>query len=95
MSGMLPGGVRVGDNSGNASFLPEDYLRRRLERRTNAICIMLFVAVMIGVAGAFFVTNRQSKDLQIEQQELTRQVKTEAERIKQLEELQKQKDEHL
>jgi len=45
--------------SGGASFIPEDVIAKRLERRTNAICLSLFFVVMIVVVGAFFVTNRR------------------------------------
>ena len=45
--------------SGGASFIPEDVIAKRLERRTSAICLTLFFIVMIGVVGAFFVTNQR------------------------------------
>ncbi|MCB9838801.1 MAG: PilN domain-containing protein [Phycisphaeraceae bacterium] len=43
----------------SASFIPDDVIAKRLERRTSAICLTLFFIVMIGVAGAFFVTNQR------------------------------------
>ena len=45
--------------SSNSSFLPEDYLERKVELRTNFIYLTLFAVVIVGVVGAFFVTNRQ------------------------------------
>ncbi len=45
--------------SGGASFIPQDVIDKRLERRTSAICLTLFFVVMIGVVGAFFMTNKQ------------------------------------
>jgi len=45
--------------NGGASFIPEDVIAKRLERRTSAICLSLFFIVMIGVVGAFFVTNQR------------------------------------
>lgn len=48
----------------DATFLPEDYVERRAERRTNLICITLFLVVTAGVVGAFFVTNRQWNEVQ-------------------------------
>ena len=33
------------------SFLPDDYLERKAQRRTNAICAMLFLIVVIGAIG--------------------------------------------
>jgi Tfp pilus assembly protein PilN len=44
-----------------ASFLPEDYLAQKAERRTNMISLTLFGVVMVSVIGAFFVTNRTAK----------------------------------
>ena len=43
----------------NQTFLPEDYLAQKAERRTNLICLALFAVVMMAVVGAFLVTNRQ------------------------------------
>ncbi len=47
----------------DSSFLPEDYLKKKAERRTNTVAIVLFVVVTFGVVGAFFVTNRQWHDV--------------------------------
>ena len=41
------------------SFLPEDYLDQKAERRTNLISLSLFGIVMVSVFAAFLVTNRQ------------------------------------
>ena len=43
----------------DSSFLPEDYLAQKTERRTNLICLTLFAIVMLGVFAAFWITNRQ------------------------------------
>lgn len=43
----------------NASFLPEDYLARKLARRSNIVCVSLFAVVLTGVLGAYFVKLRQ------------------------------------
>ena len=45
----------------NASFLPEDYLAQKAERRSNLICLALFGVVMTTVVGAYFVTNRKAR----------------------------------
>ena len=44
--------------SNNASFLPEDYLAQKAERRTNIISLVLFGVVMFAVFLAFMVTNQ-------------------------------------
>ena len=57
-------GPRVGD----ASFLPEDYIQRRNELRTNVLSVTLFILVTLGVVGAFLVTNRQWNEVKDFQQ---------------------------
>src|SRR5947209_7640715 len=40
------------------SFLPEDYLELKLQRRTNAVCASLFAIVAMAVGAAFYLTER-------------------------------------
>jgi len=47
----------------DASFLPEDYLARKHELRTNTLSLALFVVVSLGVLGAFFWTNQRWNDV--------------------------------
>lgn len=75
----------------NMSFLPEDYLARRVARRTNVICITLFVVVMVGVVAAFFVTDRQRSEIREQQAQVNQKFEEAARRLDQLEELQAQK----
>ncbi|MCR9215875.1 MAG: PilN domain-containing protein [bacterium] len=77
------------------SFLPEDYLARKAERRTNIFAVTMFTVVMFGVIGAFFVTNRQWNDVHLHQRTVNVQFAQAAENIKQLEELEQQKAELL
>ena len=77
------------------SFLPEDYLARKSERRTNIFAVTMFTVVMFGVIGAFFVTNRQWNDVHLHQRTVNVQFAQAAENIKQLEELEEQKAELL
>ena len=42
------------------SFLPEDYLAQKAERRTNVISLVLFAVVMLGVL-IFLVLRQQTK----------------------------------
>ncbi len=46
------------------SFLPEDYLERRARRRTNAICAILFIVVMVAISAAFKITERSARDVE-------------------------------
>jgi hypothetical protein len=45
------------------SFLPDDYLARKLQRRTNVICASLFVVVMGAITGAFMLSERATRDV--------------------------------
>ncbi len=79
----------------NASFLPEDYLAEKAERRTNMICLTLFVVVMVAVFGAFLVTNRQWSQIQSSQKYIDAQYRGAATRIEELTELETQREQML
>jgi len=51
------------------SFLPEDYLEKKRQQRTNFICAALFVIIMTGVGGAFTVTERSLRAVERDHQE--------------------------
>jgi Tfp pilus assembly protein PilN len=78
-----------------SSFLPEDYLRQKHERRGNLISLALFCVVMFGVTGAFFVTNRQWSSVKARQREINLLYSQEAKKIEQLKVLEAQKTEML
>ncbi|MFN7021343.1 MAG: hypothetical protein ACK4WH_08470, partial [Phycisphaerales bacterium] len=59
-----------GAGVGGSSFLPEDYLRRKSERRSIVISLSLFAIVVMGIVGAFFVTHRQWNTVRQRQQEI-------------------------
>ena len=75
----------------NSSFLPEDYLARKADRRTNLVSLVLFGVVMIAVFGAFLVTNRQWSQVKSQQKAINAQYQTAAEQIEDLTNLQEQK----
>lgn len=83
-----------GDPVGS-SFLPEDYLRQKQERRSNFIALSLFCVVMFGVTAAFFVTNRQWTSVKARQRDINSEYATEAKKIEQLKALEVQKAEML
>ncbi len=78
-------------DSGNSSFLPQDYVARKAELRANLICLGLFGVVMFGVVAAFFVTNRQWLQVKREQTLITTQYTKEQAKIEQLKQLEAQK----
>ena len=72
------------------SFLPEDYLRRRGERRAIVISLSLFLIVTMGIVGAFFVTYRQRTVVERRQQEINKEYALENQKIEQLTKLEEQ-----
>ncbi len=82
-------------SDGNTSFLPEDYLARITERRTNIISLSLFAIVLFGVVGAFFVTNRQWSTVKEQQESINVRYTQAAQQIEQLKTLESQKESML
>jgi Tfp pilus assembly protein PilN len=79
----------------SASFLPEDYLEQKAERRTNVICLTLFAVVMVAVFGAFLVTNRQWTQVRAAQHSINGAYQEAAMQIEQLTELETQREQML
>ena len=79
----------------NASFLPEDYLEERAERRTNLISLVLFGVVMIAVFAAFLVTNREWTQVRAAQEAINSQYQLAARQIDELTELEQQREQML
>jgi Tfp pilus assembly protein PilN len=75
----------------SSSFLPEDYIARKTESRVNILIFTLFVLVMAGVIGAFFVTSRRGKALHERQELVNEQYKQEGAKIDQLKALEAQR----
>lgn len=83
-----------GPTVGDASFLPEDYIQRRNELRTNVLSVSLFILVTLGVVGAFLVTNRQWNEVKDFQQAINVRYTQAAQDIELLKKLEKQKSEN-
>ncbi|MCE9591366.1 MAG: PilN domain-containing protein [Planctomycetes bacterium] len=79
----------------NSSFLPEDYVERRAQQRTNVLSLLLFVVVMGGVVGAFFVTDRQRAEVHTMQRNVNTRFEEAARRIDQLDQLQGRKEDMI
>lgn len=77
------------------SFLPEDYIRTRTERRSNLIAVTLFSVVTAGVVGAFLVTNREWHDVKHYQEAINVRYAQAAKEIEQLKQLEEQKSQLL
>ncbi len=79
----------------NTNFLPEDYIKKKTQRRTNIISLTLFVVVMVGIVGAFLVTDRQRAEVLELQTQVNKQFEEAAKRLEQLDYLQQRKEEML
>ncbi|MEM1446006.1 MAG: PilN domain-containing protein [Planctomycetota bacterium] len=79
----------------NASFLPEDYLARKMARRSNIVCVSLFAVVLTGVMATYFVKQRQLNVAADENARVNAQVDAEATKIDQATKLQKQHQEMI
>ncbi|MHC4975401.1 MAG: PilN domain-containing protein [Planctomycetota bacterium] len=77
----------------SASFLPADYVQRKHERRANFLCLALFVIVIIGVLGTFFVTNQRRDEVRDQQKAINVRYAEAAKDIEKLKDLEKQKGE--
>ncbi len=79
----------------NTNFLPEDYVEKKTQRRTNVISLSLFIVVMASIIGAFLVTDRQRIDIAKKRQQVNAQFEEAANNLEKLEQLQEKKQEML
>jgi Tfp pilus assembly protein PilN len=77
------------------SFLPEDYVEKRREQRTNLVCLVLFGVVLIGMVGAFVAQGQQKVDVKRERLRLDTEYTDAAKRIEQYELLQTRRAEMI
>jgi Tfp pilus assembly protein PilN len=70
------------------SFLPDDYLHRKAQRRSNLICAGLFVIVMSAIGTAFTYSERAIKKVEAEHAEIEREYAEAARRIQQVQKMQ-------
>ena len=70
------------------SFLPDDYLERKAQRRTNAICASLFLIVMSAIGAAFTYTEKAMRQAEQEHDAIEKHYTNAAKRIEQFQQLQ-------
>lgn len=70
------------------SFLPDDYLERKAARRANAICAVLFLAVMGGIGSGFTLSEKATKRVNAEYAQVEEQYLAEAKRLDQVRQMQ-------
>jgi Tfp pilus assembly protein PilN len=70
------------------SFLPDDYLDRKAQRRSNVLCAMLAVIVIATIGAAFSVTERMNRTVDQENAAVTAEYTEAAKQITQVQDLQ-------
>lgn len=73
------------------SFLPQEYVKGKSQLRANIMALLLFVLVLGGVVGAFVVNHQRWRRVHVEQKQVAAAFEEEAAKIKQLQELEKQR----
>jgi len=63
------------------SFLPDDYLERKAQRRTNVVCALLFLVVMVAIGSTFTITERSGRAVENEHATIEKQYTEAAKRI--------------
>jgi hypothetical protein len=70
------------------SFLPDDYLERKAQRRSNALCAGLFLIVMLGMGSAFALTDRSLRGIEGDYARVDKEFNEAAVRIQQVQQMQ-------
>ncbi len=69
------------------SFLPDDYLERKAQRRTNVVCALLFILVFVVMGATFVVTEREAREVDKRDAETLAQYTEAAKKIAQAREI--------
>ena len=83
--------MRSKKSNDGASFLPSDYVRGKGQARASMFAILLFVLVLAGVIGAFFVNHQRWSRVREEQKVVATSFKEETAKIEQLKVLEDQR----
>jgi Tfp pilus assembly protein PilN len=70
------------------SFLPDDYLETKRQRRTNVVCAALFLAIMAGIGTAFSQIEKALRKVEKQHQEVGLQYADAAKNIEQVKQMQ-------
>ncbi|MCC6970297.1 MAG: PilN domain-containing protein [Phycisphaerales bacterium] len=84
-----------GTASVGGSFLPGEYVVKKAETRASLIGLSLFGLVMLGVVGAFFMSNRRWSNIRQERELINTHYTQEAQKIEQLKQLESQRGQML
>ena len=83
--------MNLNKTKSGASFLPSDYVRGKGQARASMFAILLFVLVLAGVVGAFFVNHQRWNRVREEQRIVAASFKEETAKIEQLKVLEDQR----
>jgi hypothetical protein len=70
------------------SFLPDDYLETKRQRRTNVVCAVLFLGMMGAIGTAFSVIEKSLREVEKQHQEVNRHYAEAAKSIEQVKQMQ-------
>jgi len=73
------------------NFLPDDYIEKKAQRRTNIICLILFVLVTAGLGTGFLVLEQRKDRLALRMEQTHMEMIKAGESLKQLEILEQKK----
>ncbi|MEZ6318710.1 MAG: PilN domain-containing protein [Phycisphaerales bacterium] len=83
--------LNLNPNHGNASFLPEEYIKSKGQARANIVALLLFGAVSVGTVGAFVYNYKRKVDLAHEVRQVRVEFEEASQKIDQLRALEKQR----
>ncbi len=78
-----------------STFLPSDYVKGKTQSRANVLALLLFGAVLVGIVGAFFLNNNRLRGVLAREQEVEEQMRSAAENLEQLRQLQAQREDMI
>jgi len=79
----------------NINFVPDDYVQNNESRRTNFLCLVLFVVVMAGLGGAFATIKIRQRACMAKEQLVNDRIARVQQAIKQFDELQAKRKEMM
>lgn len=79
----------------NVNFLPDDYLDKKAQQRTNIICLALFFLVMAVVASGLMVTEKRQKTMTAREEQVRKSFAKASESLKQMEILESKKQQMM
>ena len=81
--------------SNKVDFLPEDYLDKKSQRRTNIVCLFLFLMVVGGVGSGVLMSKQRQKSIRNQAEQINKQMIMAGESLKKLEMLEKKKQQMM